>query len=266
MPVDWRPDGPCDVVCNLEGQINIYSKVGSQAWLNLNDGVTTVDRTCSITCSPDNQLLFHSNFDQGFDNTSCFDKGWEQCPPECETSKIQMTRQSSGLCDVANVLTRACYTGKCPVSNGDYVMKLDLHFLFPMTQWSEMVSEDLTRALSSVLSLEEGNIAVVGNNSVKLDEGRSFGFLVNVEARGKNTDSARPDNALARLVNELDIGLTDQFIGSLLRALDATSKTFHNVDYSVYGWMKPKDIKVEIMCMCRLYCITYRIYERITGK
>jgi hypothetical protein len=273
MPPEWRPAGPCDAQCDPspqgqgegqkqgEGQrSDAYTAVGAQTWLDVADGVTTVDRTCTVLCARDNSLLFAPPPPPGGGNASasasCPEGAWGECSAGCMQTRPLLAppgpAAGAGECTTAPAsaaLTQACYAGACPVAPGDYVVRLALAFSYPMPRWSQAVSADLARALSNVLQVPVRNIAVSCNESATTRPPAAAGagalsYQLHVEVR-ESGGGGGGQSAGEALVNSVKLGSADGFVAGLLAALDAASATFSRADYSVYGWMAPADIRVR---------------------
>ena len=177
MPAEWIPFGPCDAVCNDSSQVSWYNTIGLQKWLNVEDGLTTVDRTCTLFCSQDNRIVFSSPSE-----VSCPLEPWSGCNKLCKQSRNAYKQQGDGNCGNRSVEVRDCYCGNCPIIigelyyyiylnlsvclnlhcilhvivyewSGDVIIQMGIVFRYPMLRWSELIGEDIALALSSVLQV-----------------------------------------------------------------------------------------------------------------
>lgn len=132
MPPEWAPSGPCDAMCDVEDSPVPYSQLGAQTWVNKNDGVTTVDRTCTIHCAEDHSIYFSSFAD--LNCSSKVDDVWSICSEACQQSKPSWALTDKGLCGKEQVATRDCYAEGCPILAGDAALVAynfkSKHFIF----------------------------------------------------------------------------------------------------------------------------------------
>lgn len=112
MPPEWAPDGPCDAVCDEPQPAGPYSRQGSQPWLDRDDGVTTVDRTCTVHCSAENFVVFPS-IQHSFEG-NCSQGQWGACSQDCR----QQLEPELPACDAAELGSRECLSGECPIQTG----------------------------------------------------------------------------------------------------------------------------------------------------
>lgn len=150
MPPEWTPAGPCDARCDLADPKAVYTKVGSQRWLDLDDGVTTVDRTCTVHCATDNSIAF-SSFGQPLQNRSCPLQPWGPCSDSCEQSRPVLGWL--GECQAGPEDHRECYGGGCQMNPGDYVVNIRLSITYPMARWSVPMQDEMSTALATAFQV-----------------------------------------------------------------------------------------------------------------
>lgn len=128
MPPEWTPAGPCDAQCGPEsgsksGADGVYSRIGAQSWLDMDDGITTVDRTCTIHCSEDDTLLFLPFGHQPIlGNSSCGPSlwgVWGECSESCRQTLTVLTTSQDDECLKDKIVNRDCHSGACLLEEGN---------------------------------------------------------------------------------------------------------------------------------------------------
>ena len=136
--------------------------------------------------------------------------------------------------------TRTCYTGACPVSDGDYLVFIDLRVFMSPPHWSYVHSEAFYGALAKLFAVRESNIELLNDASSEYTLGVKLHFQLRI--RAKDFTSVQTLHAAAQAIPEA-VWQPD-FKGNLIAALDAVSKRIDKIDYSRYGYLESRDIEV----------------------
>ena len=133
-----------------------------------------------------------------------------------------------------------CYTGACPVDDGDYLVFIDLRVFISPQHWSYVHAEAFYGALSKMFNVREANIELLNDASSEYTLGVKLHFQIRIKA--KDYPSVQALHNAAQAIPEA-IWQPD-FKGALVSALDAVSKRIDKIDYSRYGYMESRDIEV----------------------
>ena len=155
------PSSECTAVCsrNETG----YTVKGSQVWRHhcKSNGVDlpTVTKDCFENCAF-NRIV------RGADPL-CPDKPWTECTHGCMKSRqvvpsTEKPRDKNGNCNY-KLQTATCYSGICPLQDGDYLVYIDLRVSIEPWKWSYVHSESFFAAMASLFKVKR--VCVFFDNS-----------------------------------------------------------------------------------------------------
>lgn len=111
-------------------------------------------RPCSENCS-------FSKIVRG--DPKCPDLAWTQCTHGCIMSRytVPLTEPMMlhGKCNYRQQ-TSTCYTGMCPLSDGDYLIYLDMRVRIEPWKWSYVYTEAFFSALNTLFNVSYTTVTV----------------------------------------------------------------------------------------------------------
>jgi len=230
----------CNARCNTYQEENhTYKKTGTQDFVQYcagsapNADSKKVTKECTLACAG-------SKVVRGVD--SCPEKAWNVCLKSCIQSRDMpdQTQLAKSVCTYTQQ-TRSCYSGDCPMQDGDMLVFIDMRVGVQPAQWSYVYSEAFFGALSAIFKVNAQNIEL-------LNDARSEYYLsakLHFQIRLKSKDYAGKKELTAAAQSIPVLCWKENFAQTLIAALEVESKRVDQIDYSRYGFLNPEtDIEV----------------------
>jgi len=143
------PITACSATCDKADKT--YESKGTQEWANLcdtNRKEPSESRHCFENCRADEVVL---------GDPECPDEPWSECSVDCIMSKMIVPRTEPtkvrGKCNYMQQ-TQTCYSGRCPIDEGDFLIYINLRVEVEADRWSYVYTESFYDAISKVLNLK----------------------------------------------------------------------------------------------------------------
>jgi hypothetical protein len=147
-----------------------HKATGKQTYIDkCNGGANLTDVECTVPCLGAKLSRM---------NPFCTDGRWSECRKTCQQSKearappaaqsrrlqhghvaghsgprrLDASSNTDSSC-VAKNISRSCYTGACPIKDGDYLILLDMTMRIDPMQWSYVHEEDFFRAFQKLFKV-----------------------------------------------------------------------------------------------------------------
>lgn len=181
-------------------------------------------------------------------NPNCPYEEWSDCEHGCIQSRRVplMADNSSNIgttaatCGGYTQQTRTCYSGTCPIQEGDYLLFIDLKLKVAPIQWTYFHSETFYTALSEIFNIRESNIELLNNAGNDFTRGVKLHF----QLRLKSKEYGSPEELTKAAQNIPSTVLKPEFPRILLETLNQVSSKVDDVDYSRFGWMIDRNIEI----------------------
>ncbi len=152
------PIDECSARCT---ESKSFISIGTQAYNNHCNlaNFSTYSRDCGIACS-NGQIV------RG--DPLCPEKPWSECNKSCIQTRsvpsegvarkmrqrglLNHTMMAQNQCNYQQQ-SRSCYTGSCPIIDGDYLVFIDLRVRIDPLKWSYVYSEDFFGAFSELFGV-----------------------------------------------------------------------------------------------------------------
>eukprot|EP00595_Chromulina_sp_UTEXLB2642_P003816 CAMPEP_0196767814 /NCGR_PEP_ID=MMETSP1095-20130614/41984_1 /TAXON_ID=96789 ORGANISM="Chromulina nebulosa, Strain UTEXLB2642" /NCGR_SAMPLE_ID=MMETSP1095 /ASSEMBLY_ACC=CAM_ASM_000446 /LENGTH=445 /DNA_ID=CAMNT_0042136485 /DNA_START=552 /DNA_END=1886 /DNA_ORIENTATION=- len=183
-------------------------------------------KPCSITCGGDGKLI------RG--RIDCPELPWSVCNKACVYSRkfpLDPKDTTNGTC-VYTVQNQVCYSGFCPLEDGDYLVLIDMRIQLDPRTWSYVYTEALYEAFAYMFNIKESSIELLNDVTMEATYGTKLHFQIRVESKDFNSIEKLNDFAqdIPRQVWEAS------FSEDLINALNYNSEKYDHLDHSRYGW------------------------------
>jgi hypothetical protein len=133
----------CTAVCIPQTSNDGFIAVGVQSVQDTCASKTTKN-DCHVPCDHYGKVI------RG--NPVCPDTPWSECSSTCTQYRSYTT--SSTSCKITKE-TRSCYSGSCPVLEGDYIVLLDMRVPISPKTWSYVYSDIFILALEEIFAVRK---------------------------------------------------------------------------------------------------------------
>jgi hypothetical protein len=224
----------CTARCNLseEGESHTYTKEGIQEYHDSCPQPKTVTKPCTIPCNG-NKIV------RGVD--TCPEKPWNPCLKSCIQSRDMPLADelSNKVCKYAQQ-TRACYSGDCPMQDGDMLIFIDMRVGIQPSLFSYAFTEAFYGALAKIFNVHVQNIELLNDARNEYFLQAKLHFQIRLKAKDYATKQELVNAAQAIPV----ICWKQNFGQMLISTLDSVSKSMDHLDYSRYNYLDSKDVEV----------------------
>jgi len=138
--------------------------------------------------------------------------------------------------------TRSCYSGDCPMQDGDMLVFIDMRVGVQPSQWSYVYSEAFFGALSALFHVNAQNIELLNDARSEYYQSAKLHFQIRLKSRdyaGKKELTAAAQAIPVQCWKE-------SFAQTLIAALESESRRVDRVDYSRFGFLNP-DTDIEVL-------------------
>lgn len=233
------PITECNAYCNKGGggpsekQVVQYAASGTQDLIDCMDKVSSI--TCTVPCIG-NKIVRWS--------PDCPEEAWKPCNTVCLQSRrtpLDKAYTSDNTCTYTTQ-TRTCYSGMCPLDQGDFLVLIDVRVSVDPEKWSYVYTEAFYGALAMVLNVRESVITLMNDIAGTEDYSlrSKLHFQVRIEKKDYSTVRSLNDAAMAVVENVWD----ENFAQDLVHALNTVSSKNDKLDHSRFGYLMPEDIQV----------------------
>lgn len=136
--------------------------------------------------------------------------------------------------------TRTCYTGSCPVEDGDYLVFLDMRVRVEPSRWSYVYSEAFFAAFAILFEVRESSMELLNDASTEYTMGVKLHFQLRL--RRKDFDSVMDLHKAAQSI-PLEVW-GPRFGADFLEALNKVSLQLDKLDFSRFGYLLPEDVEI----------------------
>jgi len=228
------PMTACSATCDKADKA--YQSKGTQEWgisCDEDHKEPSESRDCFENCRADEVVR---------GDPECPDEPWSECSVDCIMSKKIVPRTEptkvGGKCNYKQQ-TQTCYSGLCPIEDGDFLIYIDLRVEVEADRWSYVYTESFYDAISKVFNLKQHNVELLSDTNNYIG-GTKLHFKLRLEAKDY-TDITELNNAADKIVES---ARSSSFGGKLIRALDAISDKYDGKNLSRFGWMYDEDVDV----------------------
>ena len=235
-----KPVRECDARCNTyQEESHTYNKAGKQENVEYCAGSAPtadskrVSKDCNVSCAG-NKIV------RGVD--TCPEKAWNVCLKSCIQSREMpdQAQLAKSVCSYTQQ-TRSCYSGDCPMQDGDMLVFIDMRVGVQPSQWSYVYSEVFFGALASIFKVNEQNIELL--NDARSEYYLSAKLHFQIRLKSKDYPSKKELTAAAQGIPVLV--WKEDFAAVLIAALEVQSQRTDQIDYSRYGFLNPaSDVEV----------------------
>jgi len=181
-------------------------------------------------------------------NPNCPYEEWSDCEHGCiQSRRVPLIANNSSelgttaaACGGYTQQTRTCYSGTCPIQEGDYLVFIDLKLKVAPIQWTYFHSETFYSALSEIFDIRESNIELLNNAGFDYNKGVKLHF----QLRLKSKEYTNIEELTRAAQNIPSMVLKPDFSNVLLETLNKVSTKIDDVDYSRFGWMIDRNIEI----------------------
>ena len=224
----------CTAKCNNMLN-NPHVEIGTQDKIDSCDTSSDPKKTsasCSLQC-------VGSKIVRG--DSTCPEKAWTTCNHGCtQTRDMPVTEDLvSGKCNYKQQ-ARACYSGDCPLHDGDMLIFIDMRIGIAPTDWSYVYREVFFNALASIFKVNPSAVELLNDASAEYTMATKLHFQLRLKA--KNYPNAKTLVAAAQ--NIPVVVWKESFKAKLINILEEESKKIDHLDYSRYGYLKPFDVEI----------------------
>ncbi len=236
--------GECSARCNTyQEESHMYKKAGTQEYVETcapGSGVTSetppekhITKNCDLSCNG-NKIV------RGIE--TCPEKPWNPCLKSCIQSRDMpdVSALTSNVCSYQQQ-TRSCYSGDCPMQDGDMLIFIDMRVGVQPSQWSYVYSETFFLAMSSMFNVNAQNMELLNDPRSEFSLSAKLHFQIRLKA--KDYSSKKELTAAAQAIPVLC--WKENFGAVLLAALETSSQAVDKINYSRYGYLDPAtDVEV----------------------
>ncbi len=171
----------------------------------------------------------------------CPERAWGECGRECVQSRQFPNSEelSGGKCHYSTQ-TRPCYSGSCPLNDGDMLIFIDMRIAVSPQEWSYVHREVFFSAFSRMFSVKIGTIDLLNDASAEYTRGVKLHFQIRLKAKDYKDKTALVAAAEA-IPRKVWLG---SFGDDFVKAIEAESQATEHIDYSRYGYLKGTDVEV----------------------
>jgi hypothetical protein len=228
----------CSARCtgSPSGNTPYYFKDGKQK------SIDKCDRSESpqITEKDCNQPCYDRKIVRG--QPKCYEKGWGECLHSCIQSRQV---PDYDVLDKENKCTyhqqtRNCYSGACPLHDGDMIVFIDMRIMVDPQEWSYVHSEIFYASFAKMFDVRVEAIELLNDASSEY----SFGAKLHFQIRLKSRDY-KDKTAMIKAAESIPQKVwKPQFKQDLLNAIEAESHRVEKIDFSRFGYLTVHDVEI----------------------
>ncbi len=237
-PCATKASTQCTAKCRKEAGA-AYMQSGEQTILEPCDSDKHTLDTPSSSVKACNQPCVGSAMVRG--KPECPEKAWGACQHQCVQSRQFPSSEelSRGVCHYVTQ-TRPCYSGECPLNDGDMLVFIDMRVSVSPQDWTYVHTEVFFGALTNIFGLKAGSIELLNDASTEYTRGAKLHFQIRLKAKDFKDTAAltKAAQAIPRKAWMASFGET------LVRAIEAESQYQERIDFSRYGSLSGKDVEI----------------------
>lgn len=232
------PTSKCTASCRKESGSH-YMQSGTQAVSEPCDADGHTLETPKSSNKPCNQPCEGTHLVRGVPD--CPEKAWSECGHECVQSREFPNSEelTAGTCHYTTQ-TRPCYSGACPIHDGDMLIFIDMRVAVSPQEWTYVHREVFFGALSRLFNVKVGSVDLLNDASSEYTRGVKLHFQIRMKAKAYKDKTALVAAAEA-IPRKVWLG---SFGDDLIEAIEAESQATEHIDFSRYGYLKGSDVEV----------------------